>query len=227
MAGLAATGCVHVYQPMGSLHQPVVVDPTVANFQDLRLVVDCVPGDMLNAAQANILCERVGTLFENQGAEVHTQVLGGQAMDAGLIGGQADDEPAAPPPTDLRMQLRAREVHEDKHPLSWVLCAFSFTLVPGRTERTFAQDVVIYDENGFLLLRETLEGRLVHRFGGGVWLGNALLDLVYRDTEDEILGKAANRDLSGDLYLHLSQLVFNAKMRWQVHQDVTVAGPTP
>jgi hypothetical protein len=216
---LAATGCVvTVYQPMSGLHRPAVVDPRLPNLEDVRLTVRCVPGGLLNAQEAGALCQKVGLLFENQGATVTTVAGDRSAGDTGTDAG--GDDADGPPPTDLTLELRAREVHRANNPLGWALCIGSFTVIPAVTESTFAQDVAIRDASGFLLVSDTLEGRLVTRFGFGAWLGNELLDLTVRDDREDLTNGAAGRDLSADLYRQLSQLVFNAKMQWQVLQQV-------
>ena len=217
---LSSSGClVRVYQPMNGLHRPVVVDPQAANFLDVRLTVHCVPEDLLDAQEANTLCQRVGTLFENQGAQVTTTTRLHGGLDDPL-GGSADaaDE-QQPPATALTLELRARELHQSTHPLSWLVCLGTFTLVPAVTESTFAQDVIIRDDTGSVLINESLEGRLVRYFGVGTWVGNQILDLVWRNEEDKLTGDVIHRDLSSDLYRQLSQLLFNAKMQWQVLQQ--------
>lgn len=215
--GLAAasggSGCVHVYQPLSGLHRPVVIDTGLANFEGVRLAIYCPAGDGLNPSEAASLCRKVGVLFQNQGAEVSTSIRDNRFRDDGIGEGQAAAEEA---PTDLVLELRSRELHESNDPLSWLLCAGTFTLVPAVTEFSFAQDVIIRDGDGFVLLSDTLQGRIIRRFGAGAWAGNKVLDLIWRDDEDELLGDAAKRELSQDLYQQLSQLVFNATMRLDV-----------
>ena len=222
---LTAPGCiVRSYQPLSGLHRPVVVDPSAPNFQDLRLTVYCVPADHLSLQQASALCQKVGALFENQGATVATKVDASEDED---FGDDDDDDSATPdavePGIGLTLELRARKVHSATHPLSWAATIMSFTLVPGVTEVTFAQDVVIRDQTGFLLATDSLQGRLVTYFGFGSWGGNKLIDLLWREKEDEVVGDAASRDLSNDMYRQLSQDVFNAKLQWQVSDASNVA----
>jgi hypothetical protein len=219
-----STGCiVRVYQPMSGLHRPVVVDPRLPNFQDVKLDIHCVPDGLLNGQEASALCQKVGLLFENQGALVRTHISEGRFEDEDYEGGPDSEEGAevpadAEPPTALTLELRAREVHSSNDPLSWAFCLASLTIVPAITEATFVQDVVIRDGSGFLLVSDSLEGRLVRRFGAGPWVGNAIADL-WRAEEDKLSGERASRDLSDDLYLQLSQLAFNAKMHAEVLQS--------
>jgi hypothetical protein len=221
---IVASGCVAVYQPMSGLHRPVVVDPQVANLQDVRLTVHCVPKDFLDEKGAAVLCRKVATLFENQGAEVHT------ITTVSRFGDPEDEEldepetrPAVPPPTDLTVELRARRLHSAYNPLLWVLCIGTLTLVPTFGEYTFVQEVEVRDASGFLLASDSLKGRLVRYFGLGAWAGNKLLDLVWREEEDELTGDRVREHLSKDLYGQLSQIVFNAKMQWQVLQQTAPA----
>lgn len=214
------SGCVHVYEPMSGLHRPVVIDTHAANFTDLRLDVVCPAGGAVNSAEAQLLCDRVGKLFETQGATVTTAASRG----AGATGEDDAVPEAAVPATDLVMELRSRELHTSNDPLSWILCMATATLVPAVTESTFAQDIVIRDSTGFLIASDSLQGRIVRTFGLGTWAGNALLDVVWRKKADELTEKAMTADLSADLYTQLSQILFNAKMRWRVLQEATPAG---
>jgi hypothetical protein len=228
---------VRVYHPMAGLHGPVVVDTTAPNFEGVNLTVHCVPGDYVNRQQAGNLCQRVGTLFENQGATV-LSVAGEGSLNPADIGlapfrpeELLDDDPVEeeeePEPLgDLTVELRGRQIHAARHPWSWLFCVASFTLLPGVTESTFAQDVLIRDANGFLLSSKTLKGRLVQRFGAGPWIGNAMLNLS-REKGNKIKRSAAEKDLSNDLYGQLSQSVFNAKIQWEVLQEARAAEGAP
>src|SRR4051794_36806679 len=70
----SSSGCVTVYHPLVSLQRPVAIDPQIANFEDVRLRVRCVPGDYLDAEASEALCRSVRTTFENQSAQVDTEV---------------------------------------------------------------------------------------------------------------------------------------------------------
>lgn len=215
---------MRVYQPLSGLHQPVVVDVRAANLKDVNLTVHCVPGGLLSLSEASVLCQKVQTLFENQGAQVRTVIAAHEAWDD-TPSEEPQGEPGGgrgareTPTAELTLELRARKVHEANNPVLWALCIGTFTLVPAVTESTFAQDVLIRDGEGFLLVSDTLQGRLVQYFGVGTWLGNKLLDMTWRSEEDKLTGAVVERDLSTDLYRQLSQLVFNAKVQWQVLQQ--------
>jgi len=220
---------VKVYQPVSGLHRPVVVDPQLANFHDVHLTVHCPPGDLVNPTEARALCRKVGILFENQGAKVTTYTTDRRLDDdplAGSLPDEGDDQPPEHPPTDLILELRGRQVHEATNQLSWVLFFGTFTLVPAVSEFTFAQDVVVRDHSGFLLASDSLQGRIVRYSGAGTWITNKLLDLTFRDKEDRIIGDKPHSDLTADFYGQLSQLLFNAKMQWQVLDRATPAGTT-
>ncbi len=221
------TGCVKVYQPVSGLHRPVVVDPQLANFQDVRLTVYCPPGELVDPEEARALCRKVGTLFENQGARVSSYTTDRRLGDDPLGGDPTaggGDEPGEPAPTDLIMELRGRQVHQATNQLSWLLFIGTFTLVPAVSEFTFAQDVVIRDESGFLLLSDTLQGRIIRYSGAGTYFSNKLLDWFWREEEDKLLvDDMPHSDLSADFYGQLSQLLFNAKLRWQVLEEANPA----
>lgn len=215
------TGCVHVYQPMSGLHRPVVVDPQAPNLVGTSVRVVCPPGDDMSRGEARVLCERVGKLMEIQGARVTTvtdRPLGDEEL------GEEAAKEDTPPTTDLVLELRPHRHHTTNNMVSWVLCVATGTLVPGYTQSTFTQDVVVRDGTGFLLATDRLEGRLVRTFGLGTWFGNKLADLIWRKKEDELSKKQVYAEVSGDLYGQLSQLVFNARMRWEVLREATPEG---
>lgn len=211
---LSLSGCVRSYQPLTRLHDPVVVDPGARNFPELSLHVYCVPGKALKPAQASVLCQRVAFLFENQGAAVETFVEDpalGSAMGGAGVGAETS-------PADLVLALEVDAVQKSLHPVTAVLCYFSITIVPMVRETTFSQQVEVRDGSGFLLATDRYRGRLVERFGAGVWAGNWVLDRFVREPEERLTGEAASTDLSNDLYRQLSQLVFNARMRQEALQ---------
>ena len=120
--------------------------------------------------------------------------------------------------------------------------AVRLTLVPAVTESTFAQDVIIRDGSGFLLVSDSLQGRIINRYGITAWAGDRILQRVWRRAQGLESGRRGpgaklvmsmvdtsqvtqtdvdpiEEDLSADLYGQLSQLMFNAKIQWQVLQD--------
>jgi hypothetical protein len=128
---LGAPGCVYVYQPLVGLQQPVVVSPDAQNLVGVALTVRCFPGELLSVQEAGSLCSKVGALFEQQGAQVSL-----------TLGAQAPAEPLpADAPTQLTVELRARELSASSDPLRWTACYFSYSLIPAVTEASFAQDV--------------------------------------------------------------------------------------
>lgn len=153
LACLLATGCVTVYQPMSGLHRPIAIDPAYANFAGMRFTLECRRGrdDVLGEDEARDLCRKLTRVFENQGAEVETDVLGGEP-------GPADEAPRAAP-NRLHVQLTPRLIDQRTLNVLWL----PFWTV--RTEYTFAQDISIRDASSFLLVRDTLTGRFVRRLG--------------------------------------------------------------
>lgn len=192
-----------------------MIDTDVANFPDVNLDIYCPPGDLLTSAQANELCRKVGILFENQGAQVRTSSRDRRLEEMERGGETLESEAKVERPIQLILELRAREIHQRDDTLSWLFCYMTATLAPGVSESTFAQDVTLLDGSGFVLLSDTLRGRIVKRFGLGPWAGNKLLDYL-REDKEKLSGDVANRDLSADLYQQLSQLVFNAARRAEV-----------
>ena len=214
-------GCVHVYQPMSGLHDPVVVDTSQPNFEDTLLTVRCVPGRLLNVQQSAQLCRKVALLFENQGAQVLTYVTEGTTSeeredDEEDLRQEAAEAGGRPREVRLELVLRSRETHRARHALTWAAFGISFGILPGVDERSFAQDLEVRDADGFLLVQGSLQGRIVRYVGASTWVGNKLLDWLVRPPEEDLTGEAASRQLSEDLYRQLAQHVFNAKMRSQV-----------
>ncbi len=211
------SGCVHVYQPLEGLHTPVVVDTSAANFTDVHLTVDCSPSSALGLADRSNLCRKIAVLFENQGATVQVIESKGRGGDgSSMLLSEDEGDTAEEVSTDLLLELRSREVPKRNYALSTILCIATATLLPAVSESPFAIDVAVRDDGGFLLASETLEGRVVRRGGVGSWVGHRLADVALRGEAEKTTRDATDRALSEDLYGQLSQLVFNAKMQWQL-----------
>ncbi len=218
-------GCVHIYQPLEGLHTPVVVDASAPNFADLKLTVLCADDGWLSYSDRSGLCRKIGVLFENQGARVETFLSSREAGGDGIRDDPDPDGDDRPPPdADLVLELRSRKVYQNNPTYTWVLFAFTSSILPGVQERHFALDATVRDGNGFLLARDSFEGRVVSKYGVGSWVGNKLADATWRDDSQKLSGNAANQDLSKDIYGQLSQLMFNAKMQWRVLRE---SDPTP
>jgi hypothetical protein len=180
-------GCMSVYQPMTGLQRPIAINIDYANFQGLELSLQCLPGPIVTDTEAEDLCRKLARLYENQGATVETRTTPGRV-------GDPEDEitdvkapgDAATPTMALSVELSSRLIHKEETNILW----WSIT-----TDYTFAQDIVIRDATGFLLLRETLTGRFRKSLG---------------------FRALAAEQFSRDYYAQLSQLALNAKMRREV-----------
>ena len=205
-----------MYQPLSGLNQPVVVDPRAPNLTGVRVTVVCNPTPTLKSAEAAALCDQMETLFEVQGATVQTRVGGSPAAAASTRVGAPDSADAPVPEHDLTVELTGRELSSSRHPLTWALSAFTFTLVPAITESIFEQEVRVRDAEGTPLAAAVLTGRLTRSVGVATWAGNRLLDLLVRDETEQVTRDAAGRALSADLYGQISQTVFNARQQLRV-----------
>lgn len=214
VAAASSSGCVTVYQPLVALQRPVAIDPQVANFQGLRLMVRCISDENLKPSQADRLCRNVGTLFTNQGATVDLEVPRGNASAAREPRAKLDAGASAKP--DLVMELKSRLLHEENSALLWVLSIASATLLPAITDTSISQDVTIRDSDGFLLVADALQARFVRYFSVAVWAVNGVLDLLVREPSDRVTGNSVNKEVSKDLYGQLSQLVLHARLRSEV-----------
>ncbi|MCA9539720.1 MAG: hypothetical protein KC620_12575, partial [Myxococcales bacterium] len=144
---IALAGCVTAYQPMSGLHRPIAINPAYANFADVSITLRCRAEAAEEVEGADVLCQKVRRLFENQGAQV--RIAGsGEAEEA--VG------EAPPPRAALTIDLEARVLHRE---------TTNFIFWTHISDYTFAQEVSIRDETGFLLARETLTGRFIKHFG--------------------------------------------------------------
>ncbi len=204
-----SSGCVlRIYQPLSDVGQPVLVRTDAPNFTGLTIRLSCPTGGMLNRMEAADLCRHTQLLLERQGAQVI------RAASERRFGDPPPSEASGPP--DLSLRLTAREIHQARHPWSWVLCAASFTAIPAMVETTFAQEVHIRDASGFVLLEDTIQGRIVERYSPLARLTNWMLDKLWRPPAEALTGSAFEERLTADLDGRLSQLVFDATMRAQV-----------
>lgn len=203
-----ASGCVTAYQPLVSLQRPLAVDPAIANFEGQKILVRCVPGEYVEASDAQLLCRKMRTLFSNQGATVEVEVPSKNASF-----GATAFKP------DLIVELRSRLLKQDDSAWRWLLCYASFTLIPAVSEFDFAQDLIVRDSSGFTLAQDSLQGRFVTSFGFGVWAVNWLLDLLVRPKTEAITGDWAKKDFSQDFFGQVSQLAFHARMRAAVMHE--------
>ena len=207
------SGCVTVYQPMGSLQRPFVVDPRLPNFMALRIFVRCVPEEkpkgffsinLFPTNDADKLCQRVRTLFVNQGAEVEVSIP--QDADAQVV-------PSESGKPDLIIDLRSRVLFDEDSTVLGVLSCLTCTLIPTMSEQSYAQEIIVRDGDGTLLASDTLKSRFVNYTGVGVWGVNWLLDVFVRPDNQELTGEGPQRDYSHDFYGQLSQLAYNARVR--------------
>lgn len=205
LAGCAAArnAKVTVYQPLSGLQRPVIVDVTQPNLEGLAVGLSCPRGPYLRASETNSLCSKVETLFLNQGAEVTR------------LDGLAEEEALSAPP-DLRVELRSRELYTNNPSLSYVISVMTLTLLPAIEDTAFALDVTVADDQGFVLARDSLQGRVLVRHGVGPWAMNALADELWRAPRERLSEDRAGEDISEDLYGQLSQIAFNAKVQRDV-----------
>lgn len=208
------TGCVTIYHPLSGLQTPTLVDPALPNFEGLRLVVRCVPGSFLEEQDADRLCRIVERAFANQGAVVETLASVNPAEDRRRQEADAPPESAVRPPTEtLTLELRARELDRQRSLWRWFFCIFTLTLYPARSEYSFSQEAIVRSEDGALLARAELDGRIVRYYGLGYWASNGLANLLLRDDDEDISNATFKLAFSGDMFGQLSQMVYNARWR--------------
>ncbi len=221
LALLLSSGCTTaVYHPLTGFHRPVALEPRADTFKGLTLEITCLPGDVLERADAERLCRHARRLFADQGATVETKTrLGASAM------GDAGGAKAPPTGPVLKLDLSGRTTRVEANAVSWVLFIYTLTLVPAVSEQTFVQEVVVRDDAGFLLASDTWAGRIVEYVGAGYWTANFALDHTVRAPEDVVTGDACEKNFSRDFDRQLTQIVFNARARWALLQESS--GPPP
>lgn len=200
----ACAGCVTIYQPLGGLQRPVVLDTRLPNFKDTRIFVRCIPNKSFSPGDASELCRRVSTLLSNQGAEVETTVPP-----------DADDQLVSfsTGRPDLVIDLTSRQLTSESPGVLTLLSCITYTLVPMVEEQSYVQEISVRDGDGAVLGTQTLKSRFINYTGCGIWSVNALLDWLARPKEDALTGDGAQRDYSRDFYGQLSQVTFNALVR--------------
>ena len=205
LVGALLSGCgVTVYQPLSGLQRPAIVDPRLANFEGMRLLVRCFPGDYASVQDSDLLCRKVGTLFRNQGAQVQTDLR------------RSNRSPQEAFRPDLIIELSSRLLHKESSGPLWAVTVLTLSLVPAYAEYSVAQDVTIRDASGFLLASDSLKARFIEYYGAGIWSVNWALDTLVRSPEEKLSGDAPAQDFSRDFYAQLSQLAFNARVRSDV-----------
>lgn len=236
LASMLSSSCVTIYEPGDALRKPSVIDPRLANFQGTRVFVRCkqpkrpdetildrvIPNPLNNDGDA--LCQKVRTLFANQGAEVETAVVRGDPSEARPTEGKPD----------LVIDLATRVLYDEENALLGVANCVSCTLVPTRQELRYAQTITVRDGDGALLKESEFKSRFVTFSGCGIWSVNYLLDVFFRDDANDLIGDtpfdpdgAGRRDHSKDFYGQLSQLAFNARVRARLLQGAPLKLPPP
>lgn len=217
---IAGAGCVTIYQPLGGLQRPVVVDPRLPNFKDARIFVRCIPNKSFSTGDAADLCRRVATLFTNQGAEVETTVPP-----------DAEDQVVSfsTGKPDLVVDLSSRQLTNDSPGIMTFLSCITYTMVPMVEEQSYVQEISVRDGDGAVLGTQTLKSRFISYTGCGIWSVNALLDWLARPKQDALTGDGAQRDYSRDFYGQLSQAAFNGLVRARLLGSASqpVATPPP
>jgi hypothetical protein len=179
----------------------------------LKITVNCLEGEILNASAATALCNKVSALLENQGAKVETntvRTLGKKLTVQDNNGSNADKN------SDLTVILSAQTLVINRNTWMWAISIPTFTLFPVAAEYVMQQQVEILDSTGFMITQDAFQARFIRYFGIGYWTTNKLLNLIARDPEDEISDQKIRDSFSRDFYGNLSQTLFNAKMRLEV-----------
>jgi len=203
LLGVAASGCVTVYQPLVGLHRPTAVDVRRENFVDATVLVRCHPDDSVDPGE---LCRNLRSMLSKQGATVTTEIPRAQ--------GRIESRFSAPP--DFTIDVTSKLLAEQPAGLWWLVNIASLTLVPATSEALFSQDVTVRDAQGFLLSQENLQERFIFSFGLGIWALNGVLDLLVRPASEQVTGTVASEEFTKDFHGRVSQLLYNAQVRARV-----------
>jgi hypothetical protein len=208
---VASTGCMTVtfYQPQRAIHRPVVIEHSPTNFAGLRILVRCLShDDYLPAGDAAKLCGKIAEDFEKQGAETEwVAPVGATYVEPMVFDGQRPD---------LTVEIGSKIDHAYGYPLTTVTSCLTCTVVPGVSEQTFSQRVVVYGRDRSVLTEEVFRERFVEYHGCGVWSLNWIIDWVFREDDQAISGDAGKKDFTRDFYGQIRQLTFNARVRSEV-----------
>lgn len=207
----AVSGCVTVYHPYSPLQRPVVLNLQNPNLEGLKIKLECIPSDFLVHYDAVSLCNQISKAVTAQGAEVVQLQVGKEVENAG-----ADSANAAPKPFDISIQLKSWQLFDKTN--WWLVFPFlaTLTFVPIQEEYAFATQMTIMSGTGFFLNSEIYQGRFVRYIGAGYWGVNLVFNELLRKEEDRIDDESIAFQFSSDLYRHVSQSAYNAKMRLEL-----------
>lgn len=205
LVALCASGCVTVYEPLVGLQRPVAIDAEQpGNFDATTVLLRCHAGENV---EADVLCRNLRSSLTKQGATVTTEVVKPQRSVP------KDNREATP---EFIIDLTSKLVSQTDGTLSVLLCIASFTLIPATLSATYAQELTVRDQRGFLLGQLSLQERFVESFGLGVWAINGLIDLIDRPKSEQVTGEGFKAEFTKDLHAHLAQLLHNARVKTRV-----------
>ena len=208
-ATVVTSGCVTLYEPMGSLQRPTLLNPADPTFAGSRILLRCLPSEDLPPGDAEKVCRNLSQSLRNQGADTETIVP--RALDEGQ-GRLAFDGVGA----DFTIEVGSKTEHRFDHPAMAAVAVLTLTAIPAIEEETYAQQVTIRGKNQVVLASDTMRARFVTYTGCLVWSINWLLDLGFRDDDDDLTGDIGKQMFSRDFYRQVSQLAWNARVRSDV-----------
>jgi hypothetical protein len=209
VATTVGSGCVTLYQPMGSLQRPTLLNPADATFAGSRILLRCMPSDDLPPGDAEKVCRNLSQSLRAQGADTETIVP--RALDDGQ-GRLAFDGVGA----DFTIEVASKTEHAYDYPAMAIAAGLTLTAVPAIEEETYAQTITVRGKNQVILASDTFRARFVTYTGCLVWSINALVDWLFRDDDNDLTGDVANVTFSKDFYRQVSQLAWNARVRSDV-----------
>ncbi|MCA2961343.1 MAG: hypothetical protein IOD12_13920 [Silvanigrellales bacterium] len=190
-------GCISVYhyQPLQGLHRSYALSYKEANFAGLTLNLSCIANTFVSESAAGVLCDKLRTVFEGQGAKVLDAESGDAAFDYGL-------------------EFEATQTYHHQNAWMWPVSILLFTLFPVEQEYAFKQTVTLTrGSDGSPLRRESFEARFLWFWGAGYWGLNKLFNVTVRNDSEKVDDASMRRDFSRDFYSQVSQLVYNARTR--------------
>jgi hypothetical protein len=209
VATVVTSGCITLYEPMGSLQRPTLLNPADPTFAGSRILLRCLPGEDLPPDYAEKVCRNLSQSLRNQGADTETIVP--RALDEGQ-GRLAFDGVGA----DFTIEVGSKTEHHHDYPDMAVAAVLTLTAIPAIEEETYAQQITVRGKNQVVLASDTMRARFVTYTGCLVWSINWLLDLAVRDDDDDLTGDIGKQMFSRDFYRQVSQLAWNARVRSDV-----------
>jgi hypothetical protein len=198
---------VETYQPLTPLRNLALVQIANPNLTGQTVLLECIKSSYFGKdSQRRLLCSRLRAAFEKQGATV-LDVEDGKTEDTELN----PDQQKALPAGYLKLRVHSKLL-QDK-PNYWMLIPMVATvsLIPWTGEHSFAIQSELYNSGGTLLATDYFAARILTYTGPLYVALNGAFNLTLRSKDEKVSLSLTREGISSDIYLRLSQFLYNAK----------------